>query len=182
MKLLADFFPIIVFFIFYKLYGIYVATAAAIIVSILQMGVYWFKHRKFETMQVTTLILIVVLGGATLLLHDPIFIKWKVSVVYWLFAIIFLGSHFFGKEPMMQRLMKKNIQLPALVWRKMSWGWAGFFIIIGIINLYVAYHFDTNAWVYFKLFGVLGLTLIFVIIQAIFLAKHIQEPKNDSHP
>ena len=177
MKLLYDFFPIIIFFVVFKLYGIYAATASAIIASVLQVGGYWLKHRKFEKMQLITLVLITVFGGATLIFHNPMFIKWKVSVINWLFGLAFLGSQFMGKKNFVQRLLDEKIQLPAQVWQRLNTFWVIYFLALGFINIYVVYHFSTSAWVDFKLFGVLGLTLVFVVLQALYLSKHIQQEK-----
>ncbi len=174
MQLLADFFPIIVFFIVFKLWGVFAATAAAIVVSLVQVVVYRIRHGKFENMQLITLAIIVVLGGATLAFHNDIFIKWKVSVINWAFGIILLATQW-SDTPLMKRLLSAKIVLPDLVWKKLNVSWALFFIALGFLNLYVAYHYDTATWVNFKLFGVLGLTLLFAIGQAIFLAKHIKE-------
>ncbi len=174
MKLLYDFFPIIIFFIAFKLGGIYVATASAIVISLLQVIVYWFKHRRFEKMQLTTLIMIMILGGATLLFHQEIFIKWKVSVINWLFAAVCLASQWIGKKNLVQRLLGEKMSLSTEIWRRLNTFWVIYFLTLGFINLYVIYHFSTNTWVNFKLFGILGLTLAFVILQAIYLAKHVK--------
>ena len=176
MKLLYDFFPIIIFFIVFKLYGIYAATISAIIISLIQVVVYWLKYRKFEKMQVITLLLIIIFGGATLIFHKPIFIKWKVSIINWLFAIAFLGSQWFGQKNLVQRMLEEKISLPNQVWQRLNLFWVIYFLVLGLVNIYVVYHFSTNTWVNFKLFGILGLTLVFVIIQAIYLGKHV---KND---
>ena len=176
MKLLYDFFPIIIFFIVFKIWGIYAATASAIGVSLLQVIVYYIQHKRFEKMQVITLLLITVLGGATLIFHDPMFIKWKVSVINWIFGLVFLGSQFVGKKNLVQRMLDSKISLPNKVWRTLNLAWVIYFIVLGCVNIYVVYHFSTNAWVNFKLFGVLGLTFIFVIIQGFYLSKHL---KND---
>ncbi len=174
MKLLYDFFPIIIFFVVFKLYGIYAATASAIIVSLIQVCFYWLKYRRFEKMQVTTLVLIVILGGATLIFHNPMFIKWKVSVINWLFAAAFLGSQWIGRKNLVQRMLEEKISLPTKVWFRLNMFWVIYFFILGVVNLYVVYHFSTNIWVNFKLFGILGLTLVFVILQAFYLAKHLK--------
>jgi intracellular septation protein len=174
MKLLYDFFPIVVFFIIFKLYGIYAATFAAIVVSVIQVVVYWLKHRQFEKMQLVTLGLIVILGGATLIFHDDMFIKWKVSVVNWAFAIAFLGSQWFGKKNLAERMLSEKIVLPEKIWRKLNFSWGLYFAIIGFVNVIAIYTLSTNAWVNFKLFGVLGLTVLFVIAQAVFLSRHLK--------
>lgn len=173
MQMLFEFLPIIIFFIVYKVSGIYAATAAAIIISIIQVIVYWFRFKKVDKLQLAMLGLIVVLGSVTLLLHNPIFIKWKPTVINWLFAAVFFISSYVGKRPLIAVMLSSKIQLPDRVWRKLNLSWVIFFIIVGIANIVVAYHFSTNTWVNFKLFGVLGLTIVFIIIQSCYLAKHI---------
>lgn len=175
MKLLFDFFPILLFFIAFKIQGIYVATAVAIAATIVQNGWFWYRNRRFETMHIITLVLIIVFGGATILLHDEVFIKWKVSVVNWLFGLVFLGSHYIGDKPIIQRMMGKNIKLKVDVWGKLNFMWVVFFIFVGLVNVYVMYHFDTATWVNFKLFGTLGLTFVFILAQGFYLAKYIDE-------
>lgn len=183
MKFLYDFFPVALFFVAYKTYDIFVATAVIIVASTVQVGAFWLKHRRFENMHLVTLALVVVLGGATIILHDDNFIKWKPTVVNWLFAIVFLGSHFIGKRTIIERMLATNISLPAQIWSRLSYLWIGFFLLMGIANLYVAFYFApeltiqerTDLWVDFKLFGMMGLTFVFVIIQAFYLARHIQD-------
>lgn len=181
MKLLYDFFPILLFFIAYKLYGIYAATVVAIVASFIQVGGYWLKHRRFENMHLVTLGLIVVLGGATLWLQDERFIKWKPTLVNWLFGLVFLGSQFIGKKPLVERMMRNAVQLPVEIWGRLNAIWVVFFILMGVANLYVVYNFDTDTWVNFKLFGMMGLTFTFVIGQAFYLARHMQpEPDEET--
>lgn len=174
MKLLFDFLPIIIFFIAYKIAGIYVATAVAIVATFTQVAIFWIRHRKVESLHIVTLVLITVLGTATLLLHNQLFIKWKPTAIYWVFSLLFLGSQFFGKQTMIERLMKGQIELKnPQIWKRLNFMWAVFFLTLGSINVYVLYHFDTNTWVNFKLFGTLILTLVFVIIQAIYISRHV---------
>jgi len=177
MKLLIDFFPIIVFFTAFKLYDIYVATAVLIIASLLQTCIHWWVHRKFETMHLVTLILVCVFGGLTLLLHDETFIKWKPSVINWLFALAFIGSQFIGEKNLLQRMMGDHLVLPAVIWLRLNIAWTLFFIVLGAANLYVAFHFDTATWVNFKMFGLLGATFVFVLGQSIYLARYVEEKK-----
>ncbi|MEW5756695.1 MAG: septation protein A [Pseudomonadota bacterium] len=172
MKILSDFFPIILFFIAYKFYGIYTATVVAIVATVVQVAVLWLIHRRVEKMHLISLAIIVVFGGATLLLHDETYIKWKPTVVNWLFAAVFLGSQFIGGKSIIERMLGHAIALPAAVWRNLNLAWVGFFVATGALNLYVAYHFDTDTWVDFKLFGILGLTLVFVIAQGLFLSRY----------
>ncbi len=175
MKLLFDLFPVILFFIAFKLYGIYVATAVAIVASILQVAYVYAKNKRVEKMHIITLALIVILGGATLIFQDEAFIKWKPTVVNWGFALVFLGSHFIGEKPIIRRMMDQAISLPDRVWLNLSYMWVVFFIFSGVANIYVAYQYDTDTWVNFKLFGLMGLTLVFIIIQGIYISRYIKE-------
>jgi intracellular septation protein len=179
MKLLFDFFPILLFFVAYKLYGIYTATAVAIAATFVQAGVYRLAHRRFENMHLLTLGIILVFGGATLLLHDETYIKWKPTVLNWLFGAAFLASQVFGRRTLVERMMGATLTAPAPVWARLNLSWVGFFAAMGALNLYVAYQFDTDTWVSFKLFGMMGLLLAFVVAQALYLARHLQEPKEE---
>lgn len=178
MKMLFDFFPILLFFAAYKLKGIYVATAVAIVATLLQVGYLWWRHRRVEPMHLVTLGMIVIFGGATLYLHDEQFIKWKPTVINWLFGVAFLASQFVGDKPFIQRMIAASIALPQPVWYRLNLGWALFFLVLGAINLFVVYNFDTDVWVNFKLFGMLGLTVAFALLQAVFLARHLPEPES----
>lgn len=175
MKFLFEMFPIILFFVVYKMWGIYEATAVAIAATFVQIGWVWFKHRKVEPMLWMSLGVIVVFGGATLLLQNETFIKWKPTVFYWLFAAVLLVAQLGFKKNLIRTMMEKQVVLPEPVWGRLLQSWIGFFVVMGVLNLYVAYNYSTDAWVNFKLFGGLGLMLIFVFAQALMLAKHIQE-------
>ena len=179
MKLLFDLFPVILFFIAYKLYGIYTATAVAIAASVLQVAYVYIKNKKVEKMHLITLGLIVVLGGATLILQDEAFIKWKPTVVNWGFAIVFFGSHFIGKKPIIRRMMDQAIALPDHAWNVLSSMWILFFIFSGIVNIYVAYNYDTDTWVNFKLFGLMGLTIAFIIAQGFYISRYMQDMEEE---
>lgn len=174
MKLLASFFPIILFFVVYKLYDIYMATAAAIAAAAVQTLWHWIQHRQLEKMHLITLAMLVVLGGMTIAFRDPTFIKWKPTVVNWLFGLAFLLSPLFGK-PLTERLMGHAVEVPAMIWNQLNIAWAIFFIAVGFLNLYVAYNFEEETWVNFKLFGMLGLTFAFIIAQSFYMARHIQD-------
>lgn len=173
MKFLFDFFPILLFFIAYKFGGIYVATGVAIAASFVQIGWVMARGKKVETMMWVSLAIIVVFGGATLLLHNETFIKWKPTVLYWLFAVILLGGSWLFNKNIIRSMMAKQVSLPEPVWNKLNLSWAGFFIVMGATNLYVAYNFSTDAWVNFKLFGSTAMMLVFVIAQSLILAKHM---------
>lgn len=179
MKFLFDYLPIICFFIAYKIWGIYVATAVAIGVSILQVAFYWLKHRKFEKLHVITMAFIVVLGSATLIFHKAIFIQWKPTIVYWVFSVVLLFSQFISKRTLMHRMFNDKIELPLKVWGRLNLSWAIFFLVLGFVNLYVVYNYSTDAWVNFKLFGTLGLMLVFVIAQAIYMSRYMRDTKTN---
>jgi intracellular septation protein len=130
-------------------------------------------------MHLVTLGMILVLGGTTLLLHNPIFIKWKPTLVNWLFAIVFLGSHWVGEKPIIERMLSTQIELPSSVWVRLNFSWVSFFILSGGANLYVAYHVSEAAWVNFKLFGMLGLTIVFIFLQTLYLSRYIKVDEQD---
>ena len=220
MKLLVDFFPVILFFVAYKIYGIYVATGVAIAASFVQVGYGWWRHRKVENMHLITLVILVVFGGLTILLQDRTFIMWKPSVINWLFGVVFIASQFIGDRPLVERMMGDNLKVSSGIWRKLNGAWGIFFLSLGFLNLYVANDFFVaeqqlmqvtglqeidldncsslfqgsqlemcnhahsleESWVNFKLFGMLGLTIAFIVLQAFYLARHIQEPDNQPEP
>jgi intracellular septation protein len=175
MKQLFEFFPILLFFIVYKLYDIYIATAVLIPATILLVLFSWFKYRKIETMQWVTLVLVLVMGTATILLHDVRFIKWKLSIIEWLFGLAFLGSQFIGSKTFYERMMSSMLKLPDYLWRRLNLIWGFFFMSVGFINVYVIYHFTTDEWVIFKTFIVPGLLFIFIMLQMVFIYKYIPE-------
>ncbi|MTW20995.1 inner membrane-spanning protein YciB [Allochromatium palmeri] len=216
MKLLIDFLPILLFFIAYKFAGIYWATAVAIGASALQVAWLWARQRRVETMPLATLGLLIVFGGLTIALHDPIFVMWKPTLVNWLFAAAFIGSHWIGERTLIERLMGQAIELPKPIWTRLNALWSLFFVFLGLANLFVVYvgsgfyeahqallattgesGVDLSAcatlytgavldlcntaqareetWVNFKLFGMMGLTIAFVIAQSLYLARHIKE-------
>lgn len=179
-KLLFDFFPIALFFAAYKYYDLYVATAVVIVATFFQVAYNWFKHRKVETMQWVTLGLMVVMGGATLYLQDEQFIKWKLTIIEWLFGAVLLGSHFIGKKTIIEKLMGANLELPNKIWSVLNFVWALFFISVGAINIYVMFNYDTDTWVDFKTFGVPALMAVFILIQVIFMYRYMPEPAQDS--
>ncbi|MAY42728.1 MULTISPECIES: septation protein A [unclassified Neptuniibacter] len=180
MKLLLDFLPIVIFFIVYKTTNdIILATAVLIPATLLQMLYTWIRTHKIEKMQLVTLGLVIVLGGATVLFQDKTFIQWKPTVVNWLFGLAFLGSQFIGEKTIVERLMGSNISLPSFAWKNLNIAWVVFFIAMGALNLFVAYTFSEEAWVNFKLFGMLGLTVIFIVLQGIYLSRHIENTENN---
>ncbi|MGV6826369.1 MAG: septation protein A [bacterium] len=174
MKFFFDLLPVILFFAAYEFFDIYVATAVAIASSVIQVSWLKLKHGQVENMHKITLVVLVIFGGLTLVLQDPAFIKWKPTLVNWLFALAFIGSFLLTDKSLMERMMGHAIELPAQIWRNLNHAWALFFIFSGALNLYVAYNFAEDIWVNFKLFGMLGLTLVFIIAQGAYLARYIQ--------
>ena len=198
-KILFDLFPIFLFFIAFKLAGsnpehaaalaasvnypadpkqlpILMATAVAIIATVVQIAWVWLRHGKVDTMLWISLALVVVLGGATLWLHDPTFIKWKPTVLYWLFAVVLAGSHLLFKKNLIRTMMQQaQMELPETLWAKLNYSWVIFFAVMGVVNLYVANHYSLAAWVNFKLFGFMGMMLAFMLLQGLVLAKYIEK-------
>ena len=182
MKLLLDFFPIILFFVAFKMAGIYVATGVAIVATIAQIAYLRFSTGKIEPMQWLSLGIIVLFGGATILAHDETFIKWKPTVLYWLMAsTLAIGLAFFRKN-FVKSLMGAQIELPDPIWRNLNFSWITFFGLMGVLNLWVAFNFDTDTWVNFKLFGGLGLMLVFFVAQGVYLSKYLKEPREAGEP
>jgi intracellular septation protein len=175
MKFLFDLFPVLLFFAAFKVFDIYIATAVAIAATFLQIGWLKWKGRKVDTMMWVTLVIIVVFGGATLALHDETFIKWKPTVLYWLFGVAIGGAELLFRKNLIRAMLGEQLRLPEGVWNRLNWSWAGFFAVMGAANLYVAFNFSTDTWVNFKLFGGMGLMLVFVVLQAVFLARYIEE-------
>lgn len=193
MKLFTDFLPIILFFIAYKfgggtytfngqeyqVEGIYAATAVMMVATLIQVALSWLIHRKVEKQHSVTLILVLVLGGATIWLQNPEFVMWKPTAVNWLFALAFIGARVFTDKTLLERLLASHLQLPTAVWSRLNMAWIVFFIFSGILNIYIAYWYSEETWVNFKLFGSLAITLVFIIGQALYLSRHIKEtPKS----
>ena len=163
MKFLFDVFPILLFFVAFKLWGIYAATATAIGATLVQVAWSWLRHRKVDNMLWVSLAIIVIFGGATLVLQNETFIKWKPTVLYWMFGIILLGAKVFFNKNLIRAAMEKNISLPDPVWDRLNMSWIVFFGLMGVTNLYVAFNYSTDFWVNFKLFGGIGLMLLIAV-------------------
>src|SRR5690349_3916146 len=175
MKYLFDLLPVVLFFVAFKLSDIYVATAVAIVASFAQIGWLKWRRRKVDKMMWVTLAIIGVLGGATLLLHDETFIKWKPTVLYWAFGLVLATADLLFRKNLIRSALGEQVSLPERVWSKLNWSWVAFFVFMGGANLYVALNFSTETWVNFKLFGGMGLMLVFVVVQALFLARYVEE-------
>ncbi|MDY0072983.1 MAG: septation protein A [Thauera sp.] len=202
MKFFFDLLPVILFFAAYKLAGqdpdaawalasswlgdsvrleqapILIATAIAILASCAQILIVWLRHRKVDTMLWVSLVIILVFGGATLIFHNPTFIKWKPTALYWLFAVVLLGASMLLGRNLIRKLLEAQIKLPDPVWTRLNLAWAVFFAFMGALNLFVAYNFDEQSWVNFKLFGGTGLMLVFALGQGFYLSRHMEEEES----
>jgi len=205
MKFLYDFFPVILFFVAYKIFpglspetiapvnqltalgldpaasshAILFATLVAIIASFIQVSLYRMRHGRFERMHLVSLGILTLVGGATLVLRDPIYFMWKPTLLNWLFALIFLGSMWIGRKPLVERMMGGSISVPSEIWKRLNLAWVGFFLLTGVLNILVAYQFSEETWVNFKMFGLLGLTVIFIFLQAFYLARYMPEAASE---
>ena len=177
MKFLFDIFPVLLFFIAFKVADIYVATGVAIAATFLQVGWLKLRGKRVEPMLWASLGIIAVFGGATLVLQDETFIKWKPTVLYWLFGAALAIGAMLGRN-LIRMMLSEQVQLPDPIWSRLNWSWIGFFAFMGALNLYVAYNYSTDHWVNFKLFGGMGLMLLFVLAQALVLSRFIEE-KNE---
>ncbi|CAI0898496.1 septation protein A [Serratia grimesii] len=175
MKQFLDFLPLIVFFAFYKLYDIYVASGALIVATALALVFTWFKYRKIEKMTLITFLMVLVFGTLTLVFHNDLFIKWKVTIIYSLFALALLISQLVLKKPLVQRMLGKEISLPDRVWNNLNLAWAVFFLACGLANIYVAFWLPQSVWVNFKVFGLTALTLIFTLLSGVYIYRHMPE-------
>jgi intracellular septation protein len=184
MQLLFDFLPIIAFFVAYKLADIYVATVVIIVATVLQVSIYWLRTRRVNPLHLVSAGFVLVFGSLTLLIHSTAFIMWKPTVVNWLFAGAFLASFSrrISDRPLIQRMMgaaATDLQLSPAHWRRLNWMWIAFFLLMGAANLVVFNYFDEETWVDFKLFGMLGMTLAFIVAQGFWLTA--QARGNDGH-
>lgn len=175
MKFLFDLLPVVLFFLAFKIYDIFIATAVAIVAAIAQIGWLWFRDRHIDKMMWSNLAIIVIFGGATLVSQDETFIKWKPTILYWLIAIALLASNLIFRKNLIQAMLEKQIVLPPITWNKLNLSWIGFFLLMGCINLYVAFGFSVDTWVTFKLFGATGLMLIFIILQVLMLERYLKD-------
>src|SRR5579883_3050368 len=180
MNVFYEIFPVFLFFLAFKFYGIYVATVVGIVTTFLQVIITRLWQGKWDRKQLITLGVFLLFGGMTLYFHNPIFVKWKPTVIFWIFGLIILGSHFFTQKTLIQRLMENMLQekggvVPQPIWTKLNIVWAIFFLIMGSINLYVAYYFSNDAWVNFKFYGVTSALILLSIFQACYLMRYLTE-------
>ncbi|MGH8415224.1 MAG: inner membrane-spanning protein YciB [Gammaproteobacteria bacterium] len=176
MSAALEFLLLAAFFVSYLWKGIFFATGVLMAGSVLVLAVSYWHSRKLEPLPLAVTILALVLGGVTLLLHDPVFIKWKFSIVEWLFGGVFLASQLM-QRPLIERMLGAQIKVPAVIWKRLNLMWGGFFVLLGSVNVYVLYHFDTADWVKFKVWWSTGAMLVFVILQALYMTRHAEMEK-----
>lgn len=179
MQLFYEIVPVFLFFIAFKLYGIYVATTVGIAATFIQVILTRLFAKKWDKKQLITFAIFIVFGGMTLYFHDPIFVKWKPTVVFGLFALVIFGTQLFTAKPLMQRMMEGALgekgSVATDIWKKLNASWGLFFLGLGAVNIYVAYFYTNDAWVNFKFYGITSALLIFSVLQAIYLSRHITE-------
>jgi intracellular septation protein len=176
MSAILEFVLLAAFFASYLWKGIFFATGVLMAGSVLVLVASWWHSRKLEPLPLAVTILALVLGGVTLLFHDAVFIKWKFSVVEWLFGAVFLASQFM-RQTLIERMLGGQIRVPAMIWKRLNLMWAVFFLLLGSVNVYVIYHYDTAGWVKFKVWWSTGAMLVFVIAQALYMSRHAQVEK-----
>src|SRR3954468_19620939 len=174
MKFLFDLLPVAFFFVAIQIWDIYVATAVAIAATCAQVGWLMLRKKKVEPMLWASFGIIVVFGGLTLYLRDKNFILWKPTVLYWLFGGVLAGGALFGRN-LVRSVLSEQMKLPERIWTRLNWSWVGFFAVMGVVNLYVAYNYSEKIWATFKLFGGMGLMLLFVIPLSLILARYMQD-------
>ncbi|BDM63898.1 putative intracellular septation protein A [Shewanella sp. NFH-SH190041] len=174
MKQLLDFLPLVIFFAVYKFFDIYVASGALIAATALQLIVLYALYRTVEKMHLITFALVAVFSTLTLVFHDDAFIKWKVTIVYALFAAALAAGQWFNK-PILKNMLGKEMKVSDTIWARVTWYWAAFFIACGLANIYIAFSLSQETWVNFKVFGLTALTLINTIATVFYLYKHLPE-------
>lgn len=180
MHLFLEYLPLIIFFIVNKFSDFYWATGSLIVTTALQLSFYRFKKEKIPTRHWVIFSLVLVFGGLTIYLHDDAFIKWKVTVVYALFSVALLVSQLMFKKPIIKQMLGKEMILPDSVWNRLNSAWALFFIALGLLNLHVAFNMPQDVWVNFKVFWLLGLTLVFTVFSGLYLYKYLPKTENES--
>lgn len=175
LTLLFEFLPVLVFFIVFKVWGLIPATVALVAATLVQVTVNWVRTRTVNKMHVVTAVLVLVFGAATVLLDDEMFIKWKPTIVYWLFAAAFAGTAAFTERPLLKRLLGSKLTLPDFAWSRLNLMWIAFFAFAGVLNLWVVYRYSTDTWVNFKLFAAIGLPLLFAVAQGFYIARHVAD-------
>jgi intracellular septation protein len=158
------------------------ATLVVILATLLQVAFQLVRGRKVDLMLWMTFGLVVVLGGATIWFHNPTFIKWKPSVLYWAMGLTFWFSQAIFHKNLLQTLIGEQLELPASVWQRLNFAWVAFFGLMGLLNLYVAYSYSTSTWASFKAFGATGLMLVFMLAQGFYLSRHLKPPADASEP
>ncbi len=179
MHAVLEYIPLIIFLLFYKFADLYWATGSLIVTSALQILYYLIKKEKVPTRNWIFFTLIAVFGGLTIFFHDDAFIKWKVTIINEFFAIALLVSHYVFNKNIIKQFLSESLTLPEPIWIKLNLAWAVFFALCGALNLYVAFSFDLDTWVNFKVFGLTGLTLVFAVGSILSLYKYLPQDSEE---
>ncbi|HEY3643916.1 MAG TPA: inner membrane-spanning protein YciB [Gammaproteobacteria bacterium] len=179
MSSLLEILLLAAFFLSYLWKGIYVATGVIMVGSVVAVAVSWFRTRKVKPILLITMVLALFLGGLTLFFRDPVFLKWKFSIIEWFLGLWILASQFLGKKSFIRLAMEESVKLPEMVWSRLNLMWGGFFLFLGSLNVYVIYNFSTDEWVKFKVWGSTGLLLAFAVLQSVYLARHMPREEKD---
>lgn len=181
MQFLYELFPVLLFFLAFKFYDIYVATIVGIVATLFFAVFNRLYAGKWDKKQLITLAVFVFFGGLTLYFHNPIFVKWKPTIIFWIFALVLLATQLFTSRPLTQRMMTNLLQdkgeIPAHAWRVLNLLWTGFFAIMGAVNLYIAYHFSSETWVNFKFYGITAALIVLSLVQALYLTRYMTDKK-----
>ncbi|RUT65695.1 septation protein A [Morganella morganii] len=173
MKQLLDFIPLVIFFAIYKTVDIYYASGALIAASAVALAARWFMYKHLEKSAVITFVIVAVFGTLTIVFHDPQFIKWKVTIIYALFALVLLGGQFIFGKPLIQKMLGKELTLPPQVWQRLNLAWALFFMVCAAVNVYVAFWLSMDTWMNFKVFGLTAVTLVFTVASVVYIYRHL---------
>lgn len=177
MKLLFELFPVVLFFVAYKFADIYVATGVAIAATVVQLAWAYFARGKIEPMMWFTFVVVVIFGSLTLWLHDPAFIKWKPTIIYWGMALAMAFTQWVMHKNPMKAVFGSQLEMPDIAWQKLNLSWMGFFAVMGVLNIAIAYKYSEDVWVNFKMFGGTGLMIVFVIVQSLMISRYLDEEK-----
>ena len=171
MKFLFDLFPVVLFFIFYKIYDIYIATAVLMASTYGQIILLYMFKKKIEKVLIFTAIVITLFGGMTLFFQSNVFIMWKPSIIYWVFGLTILVADKFYNKNLVQMSLGSQVKLEKKYWKNLLWSTALFFIFLGFLNIYIAQNFNEDTWVNFKLFGMTAILFLYIISITVYIAK-----------
>lgn len=177
MKQLLEFIPLILFFVVYKISGIQAAAITLIIATALQLSILKLKYGNIEKQQLIMGVAVMFFGALTAYFNEVKYLQWKVTIVYGIFALVLLISQFGFKTPLIQKLLGKELELPSAVWNKLNLGWAVFFIICMLVNIYISQNYSEQIWVNFKSFGIIIMTLVATVATGVYIYRYLPKEK-----